>query len=294
MLQIPFPGVSQDVEVVQVFREIVPGEVDRLLFMGDHPGKVSGGKIGLCPCVMRKRDGFVQAKNPVGQRPQVLVGGIREKVRQSRGIGRVNAHGVSRFPKIVQEGSSPDPQGEQSRDGENSNAQTANGSARRNRLLCLRLNIQHQEEQQGDGHKLRVEIQKAVKHKNGKKKLSAEAPFAGAEPAPQRPQKERRRDPADVEKKLKQLVVNMLHGIDPRLKRALEAAVARITEAEGVAENDGKRVTGIEKPPDKFRGCERHGQKAADASAVPAEKDVKNTAEKYQSGENQDMQAGLF
>ena len=115
-LQIPFPGVAQDVEVVQVFREIVSGEADRLLFVGDHPGKVSGGKIGLCPCVMRKRDGFVQTKNPVGQRPQVLVGGIREKVRQSRGIGRVNAHGVSRFPKIVQEGSAPDPNGEQSRD----------------------------------------------------------------------------------------------------------------------------------------------------------------------------------
>ena len=86
----------------------------------------------------------------------------------------------------------------------------------------------------------------------------------------------------------------MLHGIDPGLKGTLEAAIARISEAEGVAENDGKGVTRIEKPSDKFRGCERHGQKAPDASAVSGEKDVKNTAKKYQSGENQDMQTGLF
>ena len=155
--------------------------------MVDHPGKVSGGKVGLCPRVVCKRDGFVQPKNPVGQWTQVLLSGVREKVRQCCGIGRVNTHGVSRFSKIIQEGSGPDPQGEQSRDGENSSAQTADGSARRSRLSRLRLRIQHQEEQQGNGHELRVKIQKAVKHKNDKKKLSAEAPFPGAEPAPQRP-----------------------------------------------------------------------------------------------------------
>ena len=86
----------------------------------------------------------------------------------------------------------------------------------------------------------------------------------------------------------------MLHRIDPGLKGALEAAVARESEAEGVPENDGKRVISIEDPPDKFRGRERRGQKTPDASAVSGEKDVKNAAKKYQSGENQDMQTGLF
>ena len=86
----------------------------------------------------------------------------------------------------------------------------------------------------------------------------------------------------------------MLHGIDPGLKGTLEAAIARISEAEGVAENDGKGIAGIEKPPDQFRGCKGSGQKAPDTAAVSGKKDVKNTAEKRKSGENQDMQTGLF
>ena len=76
------------------------------------------------------------------------------------------------------------------------------------------------------------------------------------------------------EKKLKQLVVQMLNGIDPGLERTLQPAIARIAEPQGMTKNDRDRVPGIEKAADKLRSSEGRSKKASDTFPAAGEKNV--------------------
>ena len=132
-----------------------------------------------------------------------------------------------------------------------------------------------------------------MQQQDSEKHLPAEATLAGAKTAPQRQEKQPGRDPADIQKKLKKLIMHMLRRIDPGLKRALQAAISCVAEAKRMPENHRNGIPGVEKPADKLRSGEGRGQKTPDAFPVPGEKGIKNAAKNRGAGDDQNAQAGF-
>ena len=246
ILQVKIVPVTQEIEIIQIFGQIVSGEADGFLFVNTHPGKVTSRKIDFRSCVVSKSNTLIQLQSPISQRSQFLPGSVREKIHQRRGVGRINPQGRRRFLNIVQKGSAPDPQGEQCGDSKR------DGRDKTDTERCFRFgrSIQHQEEQQGHGNKLCVEIQKAVEQKDSEQELSAESPFRGSKTAPQSPEEQTRRNPADIQKKLKQLVMHMLYRIDPGLERTLQPAIACVSDPQRMPENYRDHIPGIQKAAD--------------------------------------------
>ena len=132
-----------------------------------------------------------------------------------------------------------------------------------------------------------------MQQQDSEKHLPAEATLAGAKTAPQRPEKQPGRDPADIQKKLKKLIMHMLRRIDSGLKRALQAVISCIAEAKRMPENHRNGIPGVEKPTDKLRSGEGRGQKTSDAFPASGEKGIKNAAKNRGAGDDQNAQAGF-
>ena len=160
-------------------------------------------------------------------------------------------------------------------------------------LSGLRLGVQREKEQQSNGNKLRIKIQKAVQQQDREKHLPAETALPGAKRTPERPEKQPGRDPADIQKKLKKLIMHMLDGVDPGLERTLQAAISCIAQAKRMPENHRNGIPGVEKPADKLRCGEGGGQKSSDAFTAASEESIKDTAEKHRNDDKQNVQTGF-
>ena len=241
---------------------------------------------------MCKGDAPVQTKNPVREGTEIRFRSSGKEIDHCGGISGIEPECGRGMSKVKKERGGAEPDRKQRGNGKQSEGKAVSDSGR-GPLSGLRLGVQHQKEQQSNGNKLRIEIQKAVQQQDREKHFPAETALPGAKRTPERPEKQSGRDPSYIQKKLKKLIMHMLDGVDPGLERTLQAAISCITEANWMPENHRNGIPGVEKPADKLRGGEGEGQKPSDAFTAAGEKGVKDTAEKRRNDDKQNAQTGF-